>query len=60
MQSDRILWGAPSLWINVFPLYLGIDRGFFSDRGIDIHVKCFHGGPERIDAIKTGDEEPIQ
>ena len=31
-----VVWGAPSFWIERFPLYWGIDQGFFAREGIDM------------------------
>ena len=47
-------WGAPSLWINLFPIYWGRLRGFFRENGIDLKVKYFHGGPELVEAVHKG------
>jgi len=49
-----ITWGAPSLWINLFPIYWGRLRGFFRENGIDLKVKYFHGGPELVEAVRKG------
>jgi len=55
ISKDRVLWGAPSFWINVFPLYFGRNKGFFQDEGIDLKVKYFHGGPQVAGAISRGE-----
>ena len=54
ISKDRVLWGAPSFWINVFPLYFGRNKGFFQHEGIDLKVKYFHGGPQVAGAISRG------
>jgi len=50
----RVIWGAPSFWMERFPLYWGIERGFFADRGIDLRVWYAHGGPELARAVADG------
>ena len=32
---QKVVWGAPSFWIERFPLYWGIEQGFFVKQGID-------------------------
>ena len=53
--ADNIIWGAPSFWINVFPVYFAKYKGLFHERGINIDVKFFHGGPELTEAVKKGE-----
>ena len=55
ISNGRVLWGAPSFWINVFPLYFGKNKGFFKDEGIDLKVKYFLGGPQVAGAIRRGE-----
>jgi len=51
---ERVTWGAPSLWINLFPVYWGRVSGFFKENGIDLKVKYLHGGPELAEAVRKG------
>ena len=51
---QKVLWGAPSFWIERFPLYWGIDQGFFEDQGIDLEIWYAYGGPELARAISNG------
>jgi hypothetical protein len=46
VSNQKVIWGTPSFWMNVFPLYFGRYKGFFAEKGIDLEIKYFHGGPE--------------
>ncbi len=50
----KITWGAPSFWMERFPLYRGIEQGFFADRGTDLRIWYAHGGPELAAAVAKG------
>jgi NitT/TauT family transport system substrate-binding protein len=54
-KKVKIIWGTPSFWMNVFPLYYGKHKGFFEKRGIDLEVKYFYGGPELAGAVREGE-----
>ncbi|MBW2122168.1 MAG: ABC transporter substrate-binding protein [Deltaproteobacteria bacterium] len=54
ISRQRVVWGAPSFWINLFPLYVGRSRGLFAERGIDLEIRYFHGGPELASAVRQG------
>lgn len=51
---EKVVWGAPSFWIERFPLYWGIDQGYFKDQGIDLHIQYTYGGPELVRAFNDG------
>jgi len=51
---QKVVWGAPSCWIERFPLYWGIDQGFFTDQGIDLEIRYTYGGPELARAVNAG------
>ena len=51
---EKVVWGAPSFWIERFPLYWGIDQGFFAKQGIDLDIWYSYGGPELARAVKSG------
>ena len=51
---EKVTWGAPSFWIERFPLYWGIDQGFFSKEGIDLEIWYSYGGPELAQAVTDG------
>lgn len=51
---DTLHWGAPSFWIERFPLYHGIQEGFFRKRGIRLRIEVFWGGPELARAVGNG------
>ena len=51
---QKVVWGAPSFWIERFPLYWGIDQGFFANQGIDLEIWYAHGGPELAQAVSDG------
>ena len=55
--KDKVIWGTPSFWMNVFPLYYGKEKGFFLEQGIDLEIEYLHGGPELLRAVQ---EEKIQ
>ena len=50
--KDKVIWGTPALWMNVFPLYYGKEKGFFLEQGIDLEIEYFHGGPELVRAVQ--------
>jgi len=51
---QKVVWGAPSFWIERFPLYWGIDQGFFANQGIDLEIWYAYGGPELARAVSIG------
>ena len=51
---QKVVWGAPSFWIERFPLYWGIDQGFFTEQGIDLEIWYSYGGPELARAVNDG------
>ena len=52
---DKVIWGVPSFWIERFPMYWARDRGLFQDRGIELELKYFYGGPELCQAVESGE-----
>ena len=50
--KDKVIWGTPSFWMNVFPLYYGKEKDFFLEQGIDLEIEYFHGGPELVRAVQ--------
>ncbi len=51
---QKVVWGAPSFWIERFPLYWGVDQGFFKQQGIDLDIWYSYGGPELARAVNAG------
>lgn len=51
MNPVKVTWGAPSFWIERFPLYYGVEKGLFQKRGVCPQVEVFHGGPELLLAV---------
>jgi ABC-type nitrate/sulfonate/bicarbonate transport system substrate-binding protein len=51
---ERVIWGVPSFWIERFPLYYGRRRGFFAERGINLQIRYYWGGPELAAAVSEG------
>ena len=51
---QKVVWGAPSFWIGRFPLYWGIEQGFFANQGIDLKIWYAYGGPELARAVSNG------
>lgn len=40
---------------GIAPLYLGRDKGFFADRGIELELQVAAGGAEAVPAVVSGD-----
>ena len=51
MKFTTILWGAPSFWIERFPLVYGVENRIFQRLGVYPEVKVHHGGPELLQAV---------
>ncbi|HEX6568094.1 MAG TPA: ABC transporter substrate-binding protein [Acidimicrobiales bacterium] len=43
--------------VDVAPLYLGIDKGFFEEEGLDVEPVVAQGGAAIIPAVVNGDQE---
>jgi NitT/TauT family transport system substrate-binding protein len=43
--------------VDVAPLYLGIDKGFFEEEGLDVEPVVAQGGAAIIPAVVAGDQE---
>jgi len=43
--------------VDVAPLYLGIDKGFFEDEGLEVEPVIAQGGAAIIPAVMAGDQE---
>jgi len=54
-MRERVVWGVPSFWIERFPLYFGRSRGLFKERGIDLDIRYFWGGPELAEGVARGE-----
>jgi NitT/TauT family transport system substrate-binding protein len=52
---EKVVWGAPSFWIERFPLYCGRHFGFFRDQRIELEIWYSFGGPELAQAVARGD-----
>ncbi len=52
MKTIPILWGAPSFWIERFPLVYGVEKHIFQHLGVCPEVKVHHGGPELLQAVR--------
>ena len=35
---QKVVWGAPSFWIERFPLDWGIDQGFFAKQSMALDI----------------------
>jgi len=51
---EKVIWGAPSFWIERFPLYWGIEQGFFAEQRIALEIRYTYGGPELARAVCDG------
>jgi NitT/TauT family transport system substrate-binding protein len=40
---------------DVAPAYLGIDKGFFREEGLDVELRPIQGGAEAVPAVERGD-----
>ena len=52
MKHTNVLWGAPSFWIERFPLLYGVEKRIFQRLGVCPEVKVHHGGPELLQAVR--------
>jgi NitT/TauT family transport system substrate-binding protein len=52
MKLTTVLWGAPSFWIERFPLLYGVEKGIFQRLGVCPEVQVHHGGPELLQAVR--------
>jgi len=43
--------------LDVAPIYLGVEQGFFSDRGLDVSMETAQGGAAIIPAVVSGQQE---
>lgn len=43
--------------VDVAPLYLGIEKGFFREEGLDVKPELVQGGPASIAAVMSGDDQ---
>ncbi|WP_306370610.1 ABC transporter substrate-binding protein [Nocardiopsis sp. CC223A] len=41
--------------VDVAPIYLGVDQGFFSDRGIDLQLEAGSGGAAIVPGVVSGE-----
>ena len=54
ISTTHVTWGAPSFWIERFPLFFGRKMGLFQKRCVYPKIKIFHGGPELMQAVREG------
>lgn len=52
MNLTPVLWGAPSFWIERFPLRYGVEKRIFQHLGVCPEIKVYHGGPELLQAVQ--------
>ena len=53
-QPDKVTVGVIPI-LDVAPIYLGQERGFFKDHNIDLELKQADGGAAIVPAVVTGD-----
>ena len=53
-QPDKVTVGVIPI-LDVAPIYLGLERGFFSDRDIDLTLKQAEGGAAIVPAVVSGE-----
>lgn len=54
LGMQKVVWGAPSFWIERFPLYWVIHKGFFVKQGIDLDILYGYGAPKLTHAVSNG------
>lgn len=52
MKPVSVIWGAPSFWIERFPLMYGVEKNIFQDLGVCPELKIHHGGPELLQDVR--------
>jgi NitT/TauT family transport system substrate-binding protein len=52
LKPTPVVWGAPSFWIERFPLFYGVEKGIFQQWGVYPEVTVHHGGPELLQAVR--------
>jgi NitT/TauT family transport system substrate-binding protein len=52
VKYTPIIWGAPSFWIERFPLVYGVEKCIFQGLGVCPEIKVHHGGPELLQAVR--------
>jgi NitT/TauT family transport system substrate-binding protein len=53
-QPDKVTVGVIPI-LDVAPIYLGLERGFFKDRNIDLQLKQAEGGAAIVPAVVSGE-----
>jgi NitT/TauT family transport system substrate-binding protein len=53
-KPDKVTVGVIPI-LDVAPIYLGKDKGFFSDRNIDLELKLAEGGAALVPAVVSGE-----
>lgn len=53
-QPDKVTVGVIPI-LDVAPIYLGLERGFFKDHNIDLELKQAEGGAAIIPAVVSGE-----
>lgn len=51
----KVRFGEINVSERAIPLYLGLKKGFFAKRGIDLEIRRFNGGPELMTAAAAGE-----
>lgn len=52
MKYTPVIWGAPSFWIERFPLVYGVEKGIFQGLGVCPEILVHDGGPELLQAVR--------
>jgi NitT/TauT family transport system substrate-binding protein len=55
-QPDKVTVGVIPI-LDVAPIYLGVEKGFFTDRDIDVSLELAEGGAAIVPAVVSGQYE---
>lgn len=53
--TAKVRFGEINLGERAIPIYLGIQKGFFAEQGIDLEIRRFNGGRELMTAAAAGE-----
>jgi len=55
--ADKIKVAIPSLELSVAPWWIGVDRGFFKEEGLEVEVTYIRGNTRGVQALLAGEIE---
>lgn len=54
-QMPRLNFAGSVTWIGQVPILVAIEKGFFKDEGLDVHVQVIVNSADRMRAVAAGD-----